>query len=157
MINRIWTGRKGQMSYLIDKHFGSIMSKRFFCRYDADVFLKGEDETVWDKVRKDQQNLHVYFDFTEILDIPYSVPQSFFEIFLLKGFRDAIKSDLISVEKKQEVTDTSSVIKAKKKIQEKKKKAIIDSYKFANDNKFNLDNIVRKLPNGQKIKKFILS
>lgn len=156
-MSRIWTGRKGQMNYLVEKHFGKVLGMRFQVMMDNDIFIKSEDESIWSRIRNDKESLHVYFDLVEILDIPSSVPQSYYEVFLLRGFKDAIKAELISIDVKTEMTDIQSVKRAKKNKEAKRKKSFEDSYRFARDNNFSVGSMLAKLPNGEEIKKLVIN
>jgi len=144
---KIWTGRKGHFNYLVHKHFGDL-ELRFSVMLDSDIFLKGEDESIWNRVRKETEHLHVFFDMKEFLDIPVTVPKIYFEMFLLRGFRDAIKNGMISITKKPEYTDNKTAVRAQADKVEKRKKGIEDAFKFAKTNKFDNKQITAKLPQG---------
>lgn len=136
----------GYMQHIINKNFPDAIARRFMVRMDSQVFNDKEDESVFMRKKYRKEHLHVYFDLLELLDIPPHVPAKYFEVFLFKSFRDAIKDGTISIEKELEWSDNKTARANKRAKDKTKKKDIEESFKFARDNNFDVKRIEAKLP-----------
>lgn len=110
----------GYMYHLINKNFPTVISRRFQVRLDSQVFKDSEDETIFMRKKHRTEHLHVYFDLLEIADIAPDVPTKYFELILLKSFRQAIADGKISIDKVLDWSDNKTARKRKKEKEEKK-------------------------------------
>lgn len=112
---------RGYMQHLINKTFPTVVSQRFQVRMDSQVFNDKEDETIFMRKKYRKEHLHVYFDLLEIADIAPEVPSKYFEVILLKSFRQAILDGKISIAKQLEWSDNKTARRRKRENEEKKK------------------------------------
>lgn len=158
----IYTSWKHQLETIVKSHFPEFISSRFTFRSDSEVYIPGEDESIWDAVRGNKESMHVLFDRIQILEMPYNTPHKMGEYFILRAFRDAVADGRISIEKVAELSDNKTARRNKREKQLKKRKQVEESYKFARDNTFDIDRIESKLPaagknkNGKNITKLTL-
>ena len=127
----LYLNERGAIQHLIIKHFGTKMSKRFMVRVDTDIFKASEDESIFNRKKAGTEHIHIFFDFLEIADIPPTVDRRFFELILLRSFRDAIKSGAVSIDTVREVTDLKTAATRKQEIKKKKKEKILEAFKEA--------------------------
>lgn len=153
MSNIFYNTAVSQVYAMINRHFPPELYKRFNVKMDIQVYKPGEDEGVWLRKKNDTQNIHIFFDGLELLEIPPHVPRKYVEVFILQSFRDNIASGKISVDRVLEWSDNATAKKNKKVKEEKKKKNIENAFKFARDNNFDVQAIESKLPPSGKNKK----
>lgn len=127
----LYLNERGVFQHLINKHFGTKMAKRFMVRVDTDIFKASEDESIFNRKKSGLEHMHIFFDFLEIADIPPTVDKRFFELILLRSFRDAIKSGAVSIEKERELTDPGTAAIRRQEIKKKKKERILEAFKEA--------------------------
>lgn len=123
----------GYMYHLINKTFPSKVATRFQVRMDSQVFNDKEDEGIFLRKKYRKEHMHVYFDLLEIADIEPSVQAKYFEIILLKSFRQAISDGKISIEKQLEWSDNATARKRKREkevLKAKKRKEAVKEAKY---------------------------
>ena len=123
----------GYMYHLINKTFPTAVSRRFMVRMDSQVFNDKEDESIFLRKKYRKEHMHVYFDLLEVADIAPDVQAKYFEIILLKSFRQAIADGKISIEKELEWSDNATARKRKREkevLKAKKRKEAISEAKY---------------------------
>lgn len=144
---------KEQVLSIVKHHFPPVVSDRFSVRMDSEIYIPKEDEGVFMRHKYGHENIHVLFDNMEIFEFPERLERKYVELMILKSFKLAIEQGTVSIDVAPEYTDNATARRNKREKDSKKKKKIEESYKFAQDNNFNLEQIEAKLPGAGKSKK----
>lgn len=138
---------KNQIRLIIDRHFPPEISQRFTIRMDTEIFKKSEDEGVWNRWRRDRENIHILFDGLELFEVPQQIKQSQAEVYFLRCFKWAIEDGKISIEKKKEWTDNDTAKRNRRAREKKKKEAFVEAYKRSVQNPGNYEEHKANVPN----------
>lgn len=138
---------------VLNNHFPPPIYNRFELRADSEIFKASEDEGTWSRQRSDSEHIHILFDGLEIIEITSQVKREWLEWFVLRAFRDAIDEGRIYIDKVLEWTDNETAKRNKKALEDNKKKKVQEAFKFARDNRFDIQRIEAKLPRAGKSKK----
>lgn len=134
----MYVGFKQHVRRIINKHFPPTLSKRFSLRSDSEIFIPKEDEGVWLKHKYGTESIHILFDHVEIFEVPQSLDPRYAEVYFLRSFKTALEQGTISVSHVKEWTDNKAARRNKKEKQNKKKKHLEESYKWARNNSFSV-------------------
>lgn len=127
----LYLGIKNAALTIIEKNFPPEIASRFSFKMDSEIFKPSEDEGTWLRKRKGGERLHVFFDLTEIFEIPERLTQKEAEWWILRAFRDAVADGVIVFTKKAEAMSQDDVKKIKNEKAAKKKVQVQESFKEA--------------------------
>jgi len=130
-MSNLYFSFKEAIQQIIDGHFPTAISLRFQLRTSSEIFIPDADVAVAKMKMDGNESIHILFDGTEIIEVPFHSKYEEIELWFLMAFRDAIKNGKINIEIIPEYLTTEQVRRNKIAIKNKKKKALEDAIKNA--------------------------